>query len=271
MTIRHAPRIRASHLLTVSGVVCLLVMAAAGAVALPEADPDHFLVVFESDTLPESIDLSYAQGTVTARPPRADRPCLVAELPRVAMGQDGSFTLQPAADERQMDAWRIYVLPGWPTTVLRGREQGWLREQSLCFEEGQGNLPARLTLDRYPPMSIEFEEGRIISARVSDAELLQDEESGFVIGDDFELLEGTSQTTLGVSRLTYEDPEAPRNTLEVVVTPTEPDRVRFDCRYTVEQPRDESVPVHLVLRPEARLRDMRGYSWRGMEEVAHTL
>ncbi|MFP4249093.1 MAG: SLBB domain-containing protein [Armatimonadota bacterium] len=271
MTIRHAPRIRASHLLTVSGVVCLLVMAAAGAVALPEADPDHFLVVFESDTLPESIDLSYAQGTVTARPPRADRPCLVAELPRVAMGQDGSFTLQPAADERQMDAWRIYVLPGWPTTVLRGREQGWLREQSLCFEEGQGNLPGRLTLDRYPPMSIEFEEGRIISARVSDAELLQDEESGFVIGDDFELLEGTSQTTLGVSRLTYEDPEAPRNTLEVVVTPTEPDRVRFDCRYTVEQPRDESVPVHLVLRPEARLRDMRGYSWRGMEEVAHTL
>ncbi len=271
MTNRHAPRIRASHLLTVSGVICLLVMAAAVAAALPEANPDHFLVVFEGDTLPESIDLSYAQGVVTARPLRIDRSRLVAELPRVAMAQDGSFTLQTATDERQMNSWRMYVLPGWPTTVLRGREQGWLREQSLCFEEGRGNLPGRITLDRYPPMTIEFEEGRIISARVSDTELLRDEGSGFLIGDDFELLEGTGEDTFDTWRLRYQDPEASRNTLEVVATLTEDDRVRFDCRYTVEQPRDESVPVHLVLRPQSRVRDVRGYSWREAGEIEHII
>ncbi|MFW5866674.1 MAG: SLBB domain-containing protein [Armatimonadota bacterium] len=279
MTMQHTTRqettrIRPSHLFTISMTICLLAVTVAGAVALPQASSDHFLVVFEGDPLPESLDLRYAQGVVRTQPQADDRSRLIAMLPRPSMARDGSFSLQPETRDRQMSEWAIYILPGWTENVLRGVTQQWLREHSLCFEENSGALPGRLTLDRYPPVNVRFEDGLLNSIEVSDQQLLGPEGSGFSIGDESEPLEGISEGAIGVSRMIYEDPEAPQNTLEVATTPTEADRTRFDCTYTVRQPRDESVPVHLTLRPRSRMLDMRGYTWRelgAVEQTTHTL
>ncbi|MFP4250418.1 MAG: hypothetical protein ACLFU7_12210, partial [Armatimonadota bacterium] len=259
---RRDVRIRPSHLCTISMMICLLAVTLSGAFALPQASTDHFLVVFESDPLPESLDLQYTQGVATAQLEARDRSRLIATLPRSAMLRDGSFSLQTVTRDRQMADWAIYVLPGWPKSVLDNATQNWLRAHSLCFEESAGALPESLTLDRYPPVTTQFEEGLLNSIVVSDREFLGSEGSGFFIGDEAEALEGSSEDAIGISRLIYEDPAAPQNTLEVVATSAEPDRTRFECTYTVRQPRDESVPVHLALRPRSRILDMRAYSWR---------
>ena len=265
---------RPHHLHIISMTIGLLAVTLTGAFALPQASSDHFLLVFRSDPLPQRLDLRSAQSEVAAQPPLTDRSLLTAELPRMAMGRDGSFTLQTDTRERQMSEWALYILPGWPESVLRGVTQQWLREHSLAFQESRGTLPERILIDRYPPVTIDFEEGLLTSMLVSDQELLGPEGSGFYIGDGPEPLAGVGEDAAGRLRITYKDPEAPQNTLEVVATQAEPDRTRFECTYTVRQPRDESVPVHLTLLPSSPILDMRGYTWReagGFQQPTRTL
>ncbi len=263
MRIRYTTRLRAFELLVAGIALCLLTSPAAGALgAPPQASPDHFLLVLDCNPAPDEVQIQCAQGAVTAVPISRDLSRLTAELPRAAMERDGSITLQLATDQREMSDWAIYVLPGWSAGVVRNRTVAWMREQSLCFEQGHESLPQRVTIDRYPPVTVEFDESSVSSILLNDEELLGPTGSGFCIGDAFEPLEGSRSGDTGTVRLTYQDPEAPRNILEVVATRSGPDRIRFDCTYTVTQPRDEDVPVHLVLRPGSRLLGMRTYTWR---------
>ncbi len=109
-------------------------------------DPASYLLAVWTEKPLESLLVSTERRVLPRARAVRDSPYLTTEIPRLEESHDKQMRLQFPGDPGDVGEWGVYLLPGWEPADIVEKPRRWVRQQSIAFKEGWGQLPEDLTL-----------------------------------------------------------------------------------------------------------------------------